>query len=115
MRFFDPLDDYLFSQYMASKGMENQLKSFINAVILENDDLSNSNKGFNQIFLSKNRRKLKNGVPVFKCSDLIDSIDIIANKMIAGEIKGKKKCILDLRSIADDGRRFIVEIQRRDQ
>jgi hypothetical protein len=49
---------------MASKGMENQLKSFINSVIMENNDL-------------------------------IASVDIIANKLIAGEINGKKNCILD--------------------
>jgi hypothetical protein len=35
MRSFNPSDDYLFSQHMASEGMENQLKSFINALILE--------------------------------------------------------------------------------
>ncbi|MDR2829857.1 MAG: Rpn family recombination-promoting nuclease/putative transposase [Methanobrevibacter sp.] len=84
MRSFSPLDDYLFSQYMASKGMENQLKSFINSVIMENNDI-------------------------------VVSIDIIANKLIAGEIKGKKNCILDLRSVASDGRHFIVEVQRQNQ
>ncbi|MDR2623765.1 MAG: hypothetical protein LBC39_04220 [Methanobrevibacter sp.] len=57
MRFFDPLDDYLFSQYMASEGMENQLKSFINAVILESDDLNSSDKSFDQTFLSNDRKK----------------------------------------------------------
>ncbi|MDR3290795.1 MAG: Rpn family recombination-promoting nuclease/putative transposase [Methanobrevibacter sp.] len=84
MRSFNPLDDYLFSQYMASEGMESKLKSFINAVILEDDDS-------------------------------IDSIDIIANKMIAGEIKGKKTCILDLRSESPDGRHFIIEVQNQNQ
>jgi predicted transposase/invertase (TIGR01784 family) len=69
---------------MATEGMENQLKSFINAVILEDDDS-------------------------------IKSIDIIANKMIAGEIKGKKACILDLRSESHDGRHFIIEVQNQNQ
>ncbi|MDR3292042.1 MAG: Rpn family recombination-promoting nuclease/putative transposase, partial [Methanobrevibacter sp.] len=84
MRPFNPLDDYLFSQYMASEGMENQLKSFINAILLEDNDS-------------------------------IKSINIIANKMIAGEIKGKKACILDLRSESYDGRHFIIEVQNQNQ
>jgi predicted transposase/invertase (TIGR01784 family) len=84
MRSFNPLDDYLFSQYMASEGMENQLKSFINAVILEDNDS-------------------------------IKSINI-ANKMIVGEIKGKKAYILDLRSESPDGRHFfIIEVQNQNQ
>ncbi|MDR3222751.1 MAG: Rpn family recombination-promoting nuclease/putative transposase, partial [Methanobrevibacter sp.] len=83
-RSFNPLDNYLFSQYMASEGMESQLKSFINAVILEDNES-------------------------------IESVNIIANKLIAGEIKGKKNCILDLRSITSDGRHFIIEVQNKNQ
>lgn len=64
--------------------MENQLRSFINVVLVESDDS-------------------------------IVSIDIVANKLITGEIRGKKNCILDLRSVASDGRHFIVEVQRKDQ
>jgi predicted transposase/invertase (TIGR01784 family) len=69
---------------MASEGMERQLKSFINAVLKENNDS-------------------------------IEFIRIIENKLISAEIKGQKNCILDLRSIASDGRYFIVEVQRQDQ
>ncbi|MDR1820304.1 MAG: hypothetical protein LBR15_08690 [Methanobrevibacter sp.] len=37
-RYFDPLDDFLFSKYMASEGMEKQVKSFTNAVLREDND-----------------------------------------------------------------------------
>ncbi|GAA5818450.1 MAG: Pseudogene of Rpn family recombination-promoting nuclease [Methanobrevibacter sp. CfCl-M3] len=83
-RYFDLLDDFLFSQYMASEGMEKRLKSFINAVLMQNNDS-------------------------------IEFIEIIANKLISGEIKGRKNCILDLRSVSSDGRHFIVEMQRQNQ
>ncbi|GAA5819424.1 MAG: Rpn family recombination-promoting nuclease/putative transposase [Methanobrevibacter sp. CfCl-M3] len=69
---------------MASEGMERQLKSFINAVLKENNDS-------------------------------IEFIEIIENKLIFAEIKGQKNCILDLRSVASDGRHFIVEVQRQNQ
>jgi predicted transposase/invertase (TIGR01784 family) len=69
---------------MASEGMEKQLKSFINAMLKENNDA-------------------------------IEFVEIIANKLISGEIKGRKSCILDLRSVASDGRHFIVEVQRQNQ
>jgi hypothetical protein len=67
MRSFNPLNDYMFSSYMANEGIKNQFKSFINTVVLEDNDS-------------------------------INSIDIVANKLITGEIKGKKTFILDLRS-----------------
>jgi predicted transposase/invertase (TIGR01784 family) len=69
---------------MASDGREKQLKSFINAVLKENNDS-------------------------------IEFIEIIENKLISGEIKGQKNCILDLRSVSSDGRHFIVEVQRQNQ
>jgi predicted transposase/invertase (TIGR01784 family) len=50
-----------------------------------------------------------------KNNDSIEFIEIIENKLISGEIKGRKNCILDLRSVSSDGRHFIVEVQRQNQ
>ncbi|MDR2830660.1 MAG: hypothetical protein LBB45_06475 [Methanobrevibacter sp.] len=61
--------------------MENQLKSLVNSVIMENNDL-------------------------------MASVDIIANKLIAVEINGKKNCILDLKLVASDGRYFIQNFKK---
>ncbi|MDR2830407.1 MAG: hypothetical protein LBB45_05140 [Methanobrevibacter sp.] len=37
---------------------------------------------------------------------------IIANKLIAGEISGKKNCVLDLSLVAFDGRHFIQNFKK---
>ncbi len=69
-RTYDPLDDFLFAGYMASKGCEKQLNSLINGILTENNE------------------------------DSILELEIISNKLLPGEIEGNKSCILDLRSIS---------------
>ncbi|RBQ22644.1 hypothetical protein ALNOE001_17050 [Candidatus Methanobinarius endosymbioticus] len=39
-RIFDPLDDFLFSQYMAKTDCEKQLMGLINAIVKENNEES---------------------------------------------------------------------------
>jgi len=82
---YDPLNDALFSKYMASKGCEKQFLSFINAIL--------------------------------KChgEEKVNSIEIIDNKVLYPVIDGQKTCILDLRSVTDEGVKIIAELQDKDQ
>jgi len=70
---FDPLNDFLFSKFMANKCCENILLSFFNSI-------------FQEIKMGK-----------------VETIDIVDNKFISTDIKGNKSCILDLHSVANDG------------
>lgn len=83
-RNFNPLNDFLFSQYMANSGCEKQLMALINAILKENNE------------------------------KIINCIEIIDNKFMPGKIIGKKSCILDLRSKANDGRIMNLEVQLKD-
>jgi predicted transposase/invertase (TIGR01784 family) len=80
----DPLNDFVFSKFMASEGCEKILLSFFNSV-------------FQEIGI-----------------DIVEAIDIIDNKFISADIKGNKSCILDLRSIASDKRKINMELQNSD-
>ena len=82
---YDPLNDILFSKYMASKGCEKQFLSFINAVFSYHNE------------------------------ETVNDIKIINNKVLYPEIKGQKTCFLDLRSITDGGYKIITELQNQDQ
>ncbi|MCL2831683.1 MAG: Rpn family recombination-promoting nuclease/putative transposase [Treponema sp.] len=81
----NPLNDFLFLKTMGEKGDEEQLLSFLNAVL--------GRTGANRFA----------------------SIDIIENKKLAAEIAGGKSCVLDLRAVLQDGTRFIAEVQIRNQ
>lgn len=63
-RNYDPLDDFIFSQYMTNSGCEKQLKALINAILKENNEKA------------------------------IKYIEIIDNKFIPGKIIGKKAVFL---------------------
>ena len=82
---YDPLNDALFSKYMASKESRKQFLSFINA-----------------IFTYHNEKE-------------INDIKIINNKVLYPVIDGQKTCVLDLRSITNDGAKIIVELQDKNQ
>ncbi|MCL2115884.1 MAG: Rpn family recombination-promoting nuclease/putative transposase [Methanobrevibacter sp.] len=68
---------------MASEGCEKRLLSFFNSV-------------FHDVGIKS-----------------IENIDIVDNKFISADIKGNKSCILDLRSLANDGRKINMELQNR--
>ena len=84
-RTYDPLDDFLFAGYMASKGCEKQLNSLINGILTENNE------------------------------DSILELEIISNKLLPGEIEGNKSCILDLRSISPNGPIINIEVQKKNE
>ena len=84
-RTYDPLDDFLFAGYMASKGCEKQLNSLINGILAENNE------------------------------DSILELEIISNKLLPGEIEGNKSCILDLRSISPNGPIINIEVQKKNE
>ncbi|MDR1288575.1 MAG: Rpn family recombination-promoting nuclease/putative transposase, partial [Treponema sp.] len=79
----NPLNDYLFRKVMGEKGDEEQLLSFLNAVL---------------------KREGKNKLV---------SIEIIENRNLTAEIIGDKTSILDVRSKTGDGTRINVEVQLR--
>ena len=83
MKRLNPLNDYLFQKYMGEKGDEEQLLSFLNAV------LSRTGK------------------------DRIASLEIIENKTLMADIMGGKKSILDVRAVMDDGTKVNTEVQLR--
>lgn len=85
IRNYDPLYDFLFMGYMASSGCERQLTSLINAILVENDE------------------------------NLVSELEIVDNKSLPANIMGKKSCILDLRSVALDGRIINIEVQRQNE
>jgi hypothetical protein len=79
----NPLNDYMFLKVMGEKGDEEQLCSFLNAVLKREGQ------------------------------DAIKSVEIIENKMLAAEVVGDKTSILDLRSITAADDRINIEIQLR--
>jgi predicted transposase/invertase (TIGR01784 family) len=80
----NPLNDYLFLKYMGEKGDEEQLISFLNAV------LTKTGKG-----------KIK-------------SVQILENRLMSAEIIGDKSSVLDLRAIMGNGSKVNIEVQLRD-
>jgi predicted transposase/invertase (TIGR01784 family) len=79
----NPLNDYLFRKVMGEKGDEEQLLSFLNAVL--------KREGENRLA----------------------SVEIIENRNLTAEIIGDKTSILDVRSKTGDGTRVNVEVQLR--
>jgi len=83
MERLNPLNDYLFQKYMGEKGDEEQLVSFLNAVLKRTGRAS------------------------------IVNIEILENKTITADIIGDKKSILDVRAVMDDGTKVNTEVQLR--
>ncbi|MDR0613735.1 MAG: Rpn family recombination-promoting nuclease/putative transposase [Dysgonamonadaceae bacterium] len=79
------LNDYLFMKYMGEKGDEEQLTSFLNAV------LQKTGKGN------------------------ISSVTIVKNRAFSAEIAGGKSCVLDLRAVLDSGAKVNIEVQLRNR
>ncbi|MDR1675985.1 MAG: Rpn family recombination-promoting nuclease/putative transposase [Tannerella sp.] len=79
----NPLNDFLFLKYMGEKGDEEQLLSFLNAVLE------------------------KDGVKPLR------SVEIIENKTFSAEIIGDKTSVLDVRAITDNGAKVNIEVQLR--
>ena len=79
----NPLNDYLFLKVMGEKGDEEQLRSFLNAVLGRNGQ------------------------------DAIESLEIIENKTIPAEVMGDKTSILDVRARTGRGERVNIEVQLR--
>ncbi|MHC6204369.1 Rpn family recombination-promoting nuclease/putative transposase [Breznakiellaceae bacterium SP9] len=84
MKRLKPLNDYIFQKLMGEKGDEEQLLSFLNAV-------------------------LKRTGP-----DRLQSVEILENKTFTPEIIGNKTVILDVRAIANCSEKFNIEIQFKD-
>ena len=82
LRGYDPLYDFLFSNYMASEGCERQLTSLINAILVENNE------------------------------NIIFDLKIVDNKFLSGKVANNRNCILDLRSKSFDGRVVNIEVQK---
>jgi predicted transposase/invertase (TIGR01784 family) len=80
----DPLNDYLFMKYMGEEGDEEQLMSFLRAVL----------------------RKTGKGNIV--------SVKILENRLMSAEIIGDKSCVLDVRAALDDGSKVNIEVQLKD-
>ena len=83
MQRLNPLNDYLFQKYLGEKGDEEQLLSFLNAVL-------------------KRTRKAK-----------LVSVEILENKTLTAELIGNKTSILDIRAITDKNTRANIEVQLR--
>jgi predicted transposase/invertase (TIGR01784 family) len=79
----NPLNDYLFRKTMGEKGDEEQLLSFLNAVLKREE------------------------------GNRLVSVEIIENRNLTAEIIGDKTSILDVRSRTGDGTRVNVEVQLR--
>jgi predicted transposase/invertase (TIGR01784 family) len=79
----DPLNDFLFLKFMGEKGDEEQLLSFLNAVL---------------------RRTGK---------DHLKSVEIIGDTRFSAEIIGDKSSVLDVRAITDDQTHVNIEVQIR--
>jgi predicted transposase/invertase (TIGR01784 family) len=77
----NPLNDFIFLKIMGEKGDEEQLLSFLNAVL---------NRPENQKLLA---------------------VEIIENKSIPADIINAKSCVLDVRAELEDGDRVDIEIQ----
>ena len=81
MKRLNPLNDYLFQKYLGEKGDEEQLLSFLNAVL-------------------KRTRKTK-----------LVNVEILENKTFTADMTGSKASILDIRAITDNNTRVNIEIQ----
>ncbi|MDR2140076.1 MAG: Rpn family recombination-promoting nuclease/putative transposase [Tannerella sp.] len=79
----NPLNDFLFLKYMGEKGDEEQLLSFLNAVL-----------------------KKEGAEP-------LASVEIIGNRTLSAEVIGDKSSILDVRAITADGAKVNIEVQLR--
>ncbi|MHC6203930.1 PD-(D/E)XK nuclease family transposase, partial [Breznakiellaceae bacterium SP9] len=78
MKRLKPLNDYIFQKLMGEKGDEEQLLSFLNAV-------------------------LKRTGP-----DRLQSVEILENKTFTPEIIGNKTVILDVRAVANGSEKFNI-------
>jgi predicted transposase/invertase (TIGR01784 family) len=79
-----PLNDYIFQKLMGEKGDEEQLLSFLNAV------LKRSGK------------------------DALESVEIFENKTFIPEIVGDKTSVLDVRTTTNSGEKINIEVQLKD-
>ena len=79
----NPLNDYLFQKYMGEKGDEEQLISFLNAVL-------------------KRTRKEK-----------IIELEILENKTLTADIIGDKTAVLDVLAVLQDNTKVNIEVQLR--
>ncbi|WP_157078687.1 Rpn family recombination-promoting nuclease/putative transposase, partial [Methanobrevibacter filiformis] len=78
---FNPLNDYLFLEYMGKQGDEEQLLSFLNAVLTRTNN------------------------------DVLTSIEIVENTEITPDVLGDKSCVLDVRAKTADGTKIEIEVQ----
>ena len=83
MQKLNPLNDFIFQKLFGEKGDEEQLLSFLNAVLKRT-----------------NEKK-------------IISVDILENKTLTAEIIGDKTSILDIRAVAEDNTKINIEVQLR--
>ena len=83
MQKLNPLNDFIFQKLFGEKGDEEQLLSFLNAVLKR----TNKNK--------------------------IISIEILENKTLTAEIIGNKTSILDIRAVTEDNTKVNIEVQLR--
>ena len=79
----NPLNDYIFQKLLGEKGDEEQLLSFLNAV------------------LKRTGR------------DKLVSVEIIESKVLTAEIIGDKTSILDIRAVTDSNTKINIEVQLR--
>ncbi|WP_169805432.1 Rpn family recombination-promoting nuclease/putative transposase [Methanobrevibacter cuticularis] len=94
MRELDPLNDFAFLKCMGENGDEEQLLSFINA-ILEN----------------RNKIIIENRIQNISMAEILDNVDINENTKLSAEKLKDKYCILDIRSKTDN-KEIIIEAQR---
>jgi predicted transposase/invertase (TIGR01784 family) len=83
VRRLNPLNDYLFFKVMGEKGDEEQLLSFLNAVLGRRGDGS------------------------------LLSVEILENKNFSAEVIGDKASVLDVRAVMEGGVRADIEVQLR--
>lgn len=83
MERLNPLNDYIFQKLLGEKGDEEQLLSFLNAVL---------------------KRTGK---------DKLISVEIQENKVLTAEIIGDKMSVLDVRAVTDNNTKINVEVQLR--
>ncbi|KZX16267.1 PD-(D/E)XK nuclease family transposase [Methanobrevibacter cuticularis] len=94
MRELDPLNDFAVLKCMGENGDEEQLLSFINA-ILEN----------------RNKIITENGIKNISVDEILDNIEINENTKLSAEKLKDKYCILDIRSKTSN-KEIIIEAQR---
>lgn len=83
MERLNPLNDYIFQKLLGEKGDEEQLLSFLNAV------------------LKRTGR------------DKLISVEILENKTLTADIVGDKTSILDIRAVTSDNTKVNIEVQLR--